>query len=216
MATAAPTSAVHHRAASVPAAHAKKLIGTFRIKAGKASGSTVTGSYFRMLTPGNSGYFHNSNSNVRHGSYTLLKPGTAKGLTTGKYQRQPSPAFGPNGGSLAAAIIQPTLFESVAFSVSTNRTDPQTGIRVPVPTIRVRGNKLRGNLSAFAASWNHQNFNQGSPKPNGTFPGHTTRVTGTYNHTTHRYTLNWRSQIVGGPFAGFTGEWHFTGTFHAA
>jgi hypothetical protein len=117
---------------------------------------------------------------------------------------------------LAAAIIQPTRFESIYFSVSTQRVDPQTGTRVPVPTIKVIGHKLSGNLSAFSASWNHQYFNQGSPKPNGTYPGHTTRVTGTYNPTTHRYTLQWRSQIVGGPFNSFTGEWHLTGTFHAA
>jgi hypothetical protein len=28
-----------------------------------------------------------------------------------------------------------------------------------------------------------------------------------------RYTLEWKSLIVGGPFNGFTGRWHLEGTF---
>jgi hypothetical protein len=75
------------------------------------------------------------------------------------------------------------------------------------------GTQLSGNLSAFSVSWNNQQFNQGSPKPGGSYPGSTKRVSGTYNPTTHRYTLTWRSLIVGGPFNGFTGYWHFEGTF---
>ena len=40
-------------------------------------------------------------------------------------------------------------------------------------------------------------------------------MTGTYNAKTHAYVLNWTSQVVGGPFNGFTGDWHLTGTFAA-
>jgi hypothetical protein len=40
-------------------------------------------------------------------------------------------------------------------------------------------------------------------------------VTGTYNAKTHGFVLSWTSQVVGGPFNGFTGDWHLTGTFVA-
>jgi energy-coupling factor transporter ATP-binding protein EcfA2 len=192
-----------------------KLVGTFTIQAGKASGKKVSGSYFRMITP-TGGYFGNTSSSVRGGTYTLLRPGTDNGLTTSAYQPQPSPAFARNGDSLADRIIAPTNFASVKFSASTQKVDPQTKVKVPVPTITVSGSKLSGDLGAFAASWNNQNFNQGSPKPNGAYPGRTAKVIGTYDSTTHQYSLSWRSQIVGGPFNGFAGLWHLTGKFHAA
>jgi hypothetical protein len=202
-------------AASARPAASKKLLGLFTIEAGRPKGQTATGSYFRMVLP-TGGFFGNSNSSVDGGTYTMLQPGTAGGLETGRYQPQPSPAFGSTGGSRATAIIAPTAFENVKFSASTARVDPQTGAKVPAPMIEVSGRKLTGNLSAFAASWNRQNFNQGSPKPNGNYPGRTTKVTGTYDPTTHEYTLSWRSQIVGGPFNGFAGLWHLTGTFQPA
>jgi hypothetical protein len=214
-ATAGTATAVRPSVPVLTRAASTKLVGTFTIKAGKAKGKKVSGSYFRMITP-TGGYFGNTSSKVQGGTYTLLSPGTAKGLTTGAYQPQPSPAFASNGDSLAAKLIAPTAFEGVKFSASTQKVDPQTGTKVPVPTITVSGHKLSGDLSAFAASWNNQNFNQGSPKPNGAYPGRTTKVTGTYNPSTHTYTLSWKSQIVGGPFNGFAGLWHLTGKFHAA
>jgi hypothetical protein len=73
--------------------------------------------------------------------------------------------------------------------------------------------KLSGQLQAFAAQWNKQSFNVGSPKPDGSFPGLTSPVTGTYNSDTKAYTLEWTSQIVGGAFNNFSAFWHFEGTF---
>jgi hypothetical protein len=211
LATAAPQAAAIAKASSAK----KKLTGTFTIKAGAAHGKKVSGSYLRMVTP-NGGYLPNPNSSAVGGTYTLLKPGTNKGLETGRYQPEPSPAFDSSGNALAHRIFRPVKFEGKSFSGSTAKIDPQTKIHVPAPSITVSGHKLTGDLAAFAASWNKQQFNQGSPKPNGKFTGHTTKVTGTYNPKTHAYTLTWRSQIVGGPFNNFSGLWHLTGTFHAA
>lgn len=191
------------------AAHSKKLVGTFTLKAGKKSGKKVTGSYFRMITP-TGGYVPNGGS-----TYILLRPGTQGGLRTGSYQPQPSPAFNGRGDSLAKDIFQPQPFENVNFGASTQRTDPQTGKTVPAPSITVSSGRLSGNVSAFSVSWNKQQFNQGSPKPGGSYPGRTTKVSGTYNASTHHFTLTWKSRIVGGPFNGFTGLWLLTGTFHA-
>ena len=67
-------------------------------------------------------------------------------------------------------------------------------------TQRSDGGKLSGDLSAFAATWNKQAFNQGAPKPGGATPGGTARPSGTYDPTTRAFSVTWSSQIVGGPF----------------
>jgi hypothetical protein len=194
------------------------LIGTFKLTAGANAGSGVKGSYFRMIQPNgtiaNGPFVANGNSKAKDKTYTLLAPGTDGGFTTGEYQPEPTPAFDSKGNSLAKLIIKPTAFFGVLFGADTASVDPQTGLAVPLPSITVDGaGNLSGNLSAWGASWNNQEFNQGSPKPDGTTPGLTAGPTGTYNATTKAYTLDWTSLIVGGPFNGFTGEWHLTGTF---
>jgi hypothetical protein len=195
-----------------------KLVGTFKIAPGKGAGAKVTGSYFRMLTPGaklNKGpYVSNANSKAKDKTYTLFTPGTAGGLSTVAYQPAPNPSFDKNGNALAKRIVKPLSFFGKNFSVSTQKKDPQTAKAVPLPTITFDGKgHLTGNLKAFGVWWSNSTFNQGSPKPNGAKPGLTAGPTGTYNKKTHAYTLNWTSQIVGGTFNGFTGQWHFEGKF---
>jgi hypothetical protein len=148
-------------------------------------------------------------------SYTLAVPGTQGGLVTGKYQPNPTPAFNAQGGALVNSIVQPQSFTAIDFSIATNKVDPQTGKSVPAPSLSVAGGKISGQLESWSASWNKLYFNQGSPKPGGAKPGLTAPVTGTYNAKTHAFLLTWTSQVVGGPFNGFTGEWHLTGTFVA-
>jgi hypothetical protein len=73
---------------------------------------------------------------------------------------------------------------------------------------------LSGQITAWAAQWNGQSFNQGSPKPNGvTDPPKTVALSGTYDARTGKYVLNWRSHIFNGPFNNFIGLWHLEGTF---
>jgi hypothetical protein len=135
-------------------------------------------------------------------TYTLLDPGRDGGLVTGTYQPEPSPAFDADGNSLAAAITGPARFFGVAFSASTNPVDPQTGATTNRPRIAVDSGALSGDLTAFAASWNRQEFHQGTTSP-----------TGTYDPATGRFTLEWISSIHGGPFDRFAGLWHLEGTF---
>jgi hypothetical protein len=198
----------------------KLLDGTFRLTAGSRQGAGVTGSYFRMISPGGtiaSGpFFSNPDSRSTDKSYTLVSPGAAGGLVTGAYQPNPSPAFDAKGNALADAIIAPGTFAALKFSIATNPTDPQSKQSVPKPSISVSHGKLTGQVEAMAAAWNNQYFNQGSPKPGGGSPGLTAPVSGTYNATTHAFVLTWASQVVGGPFNGFTGYWHLQGTFTPA
>lgn len=183
--------------------------------------ASVTGSYFRMTYPGGDPlrkgpYFENSDSASRDKSYTLFMPGIDKGIRTGSYQPQPTPAFAPNGFALANRIVRPLPFAGIEFSLSTADVDQQGLVRVTVPpTIWADGRRLTGDLRSFTASWNKIYFNQGSPKPNGGRPGKTTPIKGTWDPRSGRYEITWSSQIVGGPFNDFTGRWHFEGVFKA-
>ena len=215
-------------AASVPAASAKDLVGTFAFTPGKSKTVTkrgkrvvkVSGTYFRMLLPGKRGrtkkdFFANPNSRSKDKSFTLLRPGIDGGLRTGSFQPMPNPPFDvpPDQSSLANRIMLPEKFAGINFSLSTDATDQQSQTGVGAPIIRQKGRRLSGDLRGFTASWNGIYFNQGSPKPDGTRPGGTRRVAGTYNARTRRYTITWKSKIVGGPFGGFTGYWHLQGKF---
>ena len=202
-------------ATAAPSGSAAPMIGLFRFTPGAYSNSVATGSYIRLVLAGGSKekgpFFPNPSSKAT--TYTLLNPGTDGGLRTGSYQPAPAPAFSITGDALANRIISPQRFAFIQYSAQTSAKDPQTGADVPAPSISVSDGKLSGQLQAFAAQWNNQNFNVGSPKPDGSFPGLTSPVTGTYNADTKAYTLEWVSQIVGGPFNNFSAYWHFEGTF---
>lgn len=189
-----------------------ELVGLFRFTPGTCDGGTIGGSWFRMVQPGGTveagPYVQNGDSTCPDQGVTVLKPGADGGLKAGSYQPQPDPPFTAEGGSAAVSVIEPQGFFAVAFGISTNQTDPQTGKSVPAPRIAANGGTLTGDLSAFSASWNGQHFNQGAPKP-----GAEGEATGTYDEATKAYTLDWTSLIEGGPFNGFTGVWHFEGTF---
>lgn len=193
------------------------LTGLFKLTPGVCGTSSASGSYFRMVQPDGSltsgPFVANGDSTCVNKTWTTLSPGTQGGLFTGQYQPQPQPPFGAGGNSAAARIIQPQSFFAVDFGVSTNPIDPQTKAAVAAPHITDDAGRLTGNLSAFAVSWNGQFFNQGSPKPGGATPAGTTPVQGTYDQSTHAYTLTWSSRIVGGPFNNFVGTWHLQGTF---
>lgn len=192
--------------AGAATAKSQSLKGTFKI--GK-------GSYFRMVVKGGTvkggKFLENASSTATDKTYTPLLPGADGGLRTGRYQ--PGSAFDAKGNSLAGRIIKPTGFFGTNFGLLTAAKDPQTGLAVAAPSITVKNGKLTGKIAALSASWNKQFFNQGTPKPDGKRPGLTQPVSGTYSKKTGRYVLTWASQIVGGPFDGFTGVWRLTGAF---
>jgi hypothetical protein len=222
-----------------------ELVGLFRLTPGAVDGENVTGTWFRMLQPGGDAehgpYMVNGNSPADGGEATLLTPGTSGGLRSGGYQSEPEPGFDGKGNAVADAITQPATWFNVAFSISTNQTDPQTKTDVPPPTILLKDGKLTADLSSWAASWNRQEFNQGAPKPvlstDAKAPGQEQAerawdwvagkyleaapkststgdgATGTYDPDTGAFVLEWTSYIEGGAFNGFTGLWHLEGTF---
>jgi hypothetical protein len=205
--------------ASGPVNYGTPMVGTFKIAPGAFSATGgPTGSYLRMVLAGGTitagPYFDNLFSGSSDKTYTLISPGTDGGLITGSYQPAPSPAFGGLlNSALANRIMVPQAFEAINFSVSTQPVDPQTGQAAPPPGINDLDGKLDGEVAAVSAEWANNYFNQGTPKPDGTTPGLTQPVTGTYDATTGAYVLEWASTIVGGPFNHFTGYWHLAGTF---
>lgn len=194
----------------------KELVGLFRITAGVCTDAGATGSYFRMVQRDgdtDSGPFVNNNDSAcADRTFSPLAAGSDGGLVTGSYQAHPDPAF-EGGNALASRLAQPTGWYAVKFALATNPKDPQTDTQVSAPKITLADGQLSGDLRAFAAAWNGQHFNQGSPKPDGTKPGNTRGPTGTYESSSKKFTLEWTSQIVGGAFDQFTGTWHLEGVF---
>jgi hypothetical protein len=138
-------------------------------------------------------------------------------LSTAAYQPQPNPPFDAGNGGVNDKITMPKEFFGAKFATATNQTDPQTSVATTLPVITHDGSgKLSGDLRAFAAAYQGQHFNQGAPKPDGSTPGATTLLTGTYDTATKKFSFEWASTIVGGPFNNFTGKWHFEGTFEPA
>lgn len=205
---------------SKSSAGGQQLKGLFKVDAGTCAGGGVTsGSWFRMVRSGGTvaagPYISNGDSSCGDRTWTPLRPGADGGLRTGAYQPLPQPAFDPGGNGVAAAITEPTKFFAVNFALSTNANDPQTKTSTAKPSVAFANGRLTGDLRALAVAWNGQYFNQGSPKPDGSRPGNTSGPKGSYDSSTHRFVLEWTSQIVGGPFNNFTGLWHLEGTFQA-
>jgi hypothetical protein len=209
--------------ATAPVARAAdtNLVGTFALTPGACPSSGASGTYFRMVQPSgtvaNGPFVSNGDSTCADKTYTLLAPGSDGGVVTGGYQPAPTPAFDAQGNSLSNRIVVPAVFFGVRFGLSTDPKDRQTGTSVaPLSVQADSAGKLSGDLRAWEATWNKQDFNQGSPKPDGSRPKLTTAAHGTYDATTGAFVLEWTSTIVGGPFNEFTGSWHLAGTFRPA
>jgi hypothetical protein len=202
--------------APAAASSASALVGTFELTAGSCAHGAASGTYLQMILPSGSSsgpYMSNSDSACSNQAYTPLSAGTDGGLVTGSYQPSPQPPFTSSGNARAERITAPAQYEGTAFATATAPTDPQTSTKVAAPTVTDHDGRLTADLRSFAVTWNNQNFNQGSPKPDGSYPGNTKPATGTYDASTGAFTLSWTSEVVGGPFDKFTGKWHLAGRF---
>lgn len=204
------------------AAGPTELVGLFTVTAGDCAGGAVTaGSYFRMAQAGGTAqdgpFIDNGDSTCGDTTFTALTPGDDGGLITGEYQEQPDPPFDDATNGTASAIITPTTFFGIDFAMATNPVDPADDIEAAAPSLTAgEDGTLTGDLGAIGVAYADLHFNQGAPKPDGSTPAGTSGPEGTYDEATGEYTLDWTSPIIGGPFDGFTGIWHFEGTFEVA
>lgn len=192
------------------------LTGVFGLTDGACDDAGMpSGSYFRMVQVGGDiaegPFIDNGDSACSDTTYTLLSAGTDGGLVSGDHQPAPDPAFGADNAALADGIIAPVSFFGSDFSAATDPVDGQSGDDVPAPLITAADGALTGDVSALAAYYGGEVFNQGAPKPGGSEDG----PTGTIDPETGEYVLEWSSQIEGGAFNEFTGVWHLEGTFSA-
>jgi hypothetical protein len=198
---------------------ANSMIGTFSIVPGTCDGNPPTGSWVSLSLNGDISNKANPSS-CDGGDYTLMTSGTQGGLKTGVFQPNPTPTFDANGNSLANAIVQPVSFLGSAFGIATmaqNEQDNPNGPAVfPVPTVILNSNDtLSANVSSVVVTYNgNPNSTCASGDGDGCFAVGSTDATGTYNPTTHAYTLAWQSTIHGNtPFTGAVASFHLAGTF---
>ena len=205
---------------SSPLAHAQPtpLNGLLALAPGVCSGGSVSGSFFRMILPtgdASGPFLQNSDSTCSDQTVTPLSAGSDGGLVSGSYQPQPAAAFDGAGNAVSGQVTTPVRFYGVDFATGTNSTDPQTGSGTAVPQIYANGSELSGDLSSLGVTWNNQVFNQGAPKPGGSYDGKTSPIHGTIDGAGN-FVIEWTSQIVGGPFNNFTGLWHLAGQYRGS
>lgn len=178
-----------------------ELVGLFSLTAGDCADGVVAGSWFQMVNPGGNAvagpFVPNGDSACVDTNYTLLTPGADGGLLTDTVQVAPDPAFDGDGNGLAGDIFMPVPFFGVAFAGAFDSAGT-------APMVTATGGELVSDLSAFSAYYGGGTFSQGGA------------ATGTIDPETGAYVLEWTSLISGGGFDGFTGVWHFEGTFTPA
>ncbi len=201
------------------------LSGTMLIDAGtKSGGSYVGGSYFAMGA-------NNPNSNS-----AMLNPTASPdpgGIVLGTYQNfvlnpdTPHPynwdGLGAGAGTgfagtpdVPSTMVMPFSFFGTPTYLGTNPISYQSGNAHSAPTATVDLSNCTGNLcaltmdlSSWEVMWNGSAFEQG-PRPINTGPF--VLAQGLYDVGTQQYSINWASQINGGPFGGVTGYWHLSGS----
>lgn len=196
------------------------LSGTVAITSGTCDGGAAEGSWFRMVQPegtlADGPFIGNGESPCEDSTHTPLLAGRT-GLVIGEHQSFPDPVFDDDGNALADAIFAPTSFFAVDFGVATPPVEPQTETDVDPPSLTVdEDGAVTGDLRAVSVAYNGAYFAQGAPAPDGSMPGQTSPVEGTFDEASGTLVIEWAAQIVGGPFNNFTGIWHVEGTLQDA
>jgi hypothetical protein len=114
--------------------------------------------------------------------------------------------------------VAPFGFFGVNTYSGTNPVSYVTGNAAGTPTFDydpVTG-EFTVDLSSWAVLWNGTVFDQGpgGTGTDGTNPvNYADAVDASFDPVTKRYSVSWGNLIIGGPFNGFNGYWHFEGTY---
>ncbi|MHB1533256.1 MAG: hypothetical protein ACYC1D_01330 [Acidimicrobiales bacterium] len=212
-------SAVQAGSAPAGVPQANEMVGTFTIAAGACAGGGAPGGSWIQLSKGGAP-IPNPNSSCDGGNFTPISQGT-QGLQTGQFQREPVPTFDASGNSLANAIIQPAKFLGTDFGAGTDPQNEQNAPNGPA-VFPAPYAVLAADQASFAANLSAINFTYNGT-PNGTcasgggdgcYAVGSANVAGTYNPSTHEYTMAWSGNVVGGAFSGATASFHLTGNFN--
>jgi hypothetical protein len=117
-----------------------------------------------------------------------------------------------------AGVLAPFPFFTASTYTGTNPVSYVTGNAAGTPTFDydpVTG-EFTVDLSSWAVLWNGTVFDQGpgGTGTDGTNPvNYADAVDASFDPVTKRYSVSWGNLIIGGPFNGFNGYWHFEGTY---
>jgi len=185
-------------------------------------------------------YFALGDNTPNEANAVMLSAGTAGGIELGTFQSFvtnpdiPHPegwkgdtngdgvAEGPAGAGYDSLVSEGSAFASFLFFgsptyIGANSTSYQSGVVKSAPTVEMdfascnpAPCEFTADFSAWEVYWNGSVFEQG-PRPDSSGPFGV--ASGTVDSVTGQYTLDWSSQIKGGPFSNVTGYWHLEGVF---
>lgn len=197
---------------------ANELIGTFSIAAGSCHGAGAPNGSWIQLSKGGSP-IPNPDSVCAGGNYTPVSQGSV-GLQTGHFQQDPTPTFDASGNSVSGAIIRPTKFLGTDFGAATDPDNEQSSpngpavFPAPYAVLTPGGTGFTANLSSINFTYNGTpNGTCASGRGVGCYSVGSADVVGTYDQSSHAYTMAWSGQVVGGAFSGATARFHFAGRF---
>ena len=208
---------------------ASLLYGTLAIDEGiKAPVEVAPGTFVDLYQSGS--YFVLGDTDPNSNSAAMLVPGSAGGIQLGLFQNfvtdpdEPHPEGHPdavngagsgyNGLTSQSSVLEPFLFFGIPTYVGTNPVSYQSAAVKEAPTMDLGpcSNNIctiSVDLGAWEVYWNGSVFEQG-PRPDNTQPF--SLASGSIDVVSGRYSLNWASQILNGPFNGVIGFWHLEGT----
>ncbi len=216
-----------------PSAHAVRLTGLLTINEGIKDSIEVAPGVFVDVYQGGS-YFAMNADDPNSSSAAMLSSGTAGGIQLDSFQNfitdpdEPHPAGHPDAVNGAGSGYSGLVSEGSALSafkffgvptyVGLNPLSYQSGLTKNAPTLNMDGAScvnslcdISVDLSSWEVYWNGSVFEQG-PRPDNTIPEFELAM-GTVDVVSGEYTLNWKSQILGGPFDGVNGFWYLEGQF---
>jgi hypothetical protein len=203
------------------AATTSRLSGMFSVTPGACASPSAkpSGSYLVVVSAAAGKAVRNRQSGCSNRDYTPLRPGTDGGVETGAFQDGPSPLFDARRNSRAGAIIAPTEFDGFRLGFATSEYDEQdspAGQPAFVPPVAVvTGSHLTVDLRSLVLSY------AGRPSSTcrqafglGCWQLGSRSATGSYDPTTHRYSITW---FAGESFTpkGDSIEVHLEGSFAA-
>jgi hypothetical protein len=196
-----------------------RLIGLFRLAPGDCTTphAKPTGSYLIVLSASADRAVRNPAGGCANPDYTPLRPGTAGGLTTGRFQPLPAPAFDAHRNSLASAVIKPVRFGPYTLGVGTDPHDeqgaPSGAPAYPAPVALATGATLDIDLRSLVLTYAGRSGSTcASSYGLGCWELGSKSATGSYDAATRRFVVDWFSGESFSP-KGDSIEVHLEGTF---
>jgi hypothetical protein len=174
------------------------LSGTFELQAGHCSAShgAPTGSFLVIVDSAGSKTVANPDGGCANKYYTVLLPGTEKGIESGQFQPNPTPTFDAHNNSLADDVIKPVSFRGYNLGIATNPQDVQDAPSGPAafspPRATVRGTKLVIDLRSLNITYGGPaNSTCASSSGYGCWNLGSKEASGTYDSATHQFVVQW-------------------------